>query len=229
MKAVILAGGKGTRLLPLTENTPKPMVLVSGKPILERILNELPDQVLEVFIIVGYLADQIKDYFGDSYNGKNITYIQQDQLLGTAHALGLCRSYIKPGEKFFYLVGDDLHKKSALTKLAEHDLAVLVKEHPEPHRFGVIEIDESGAVKSIEEKPKNPKSNFVSTGVYVLDEKVFHYPAKLEEVGEYYITDQVQKMMRDYPLKAEVTDFWHPISSPKDITLAEELLKKYYA
>lgn len=229
MKAIIIAAGKGTRLLPLTENMPKPMVPVSGKPILEHILNELPEEISEVVIIVGYLADQIKDYFGDAHKGRRIAYVHQKELLGTAHALGLCRHLIAPGEKFLYLVGDDFHKKQALAKLLSNDRAVLVKEHEEPQRFGVIEVDEAGFVKSIEEKPKNPKSNLVSTGAYVLDENIFHYPAKLEEVGEYYITDQVQKMMQDYPMKVEVTDFWHPVGYPKDIAIAEELLKKYYA
>ena len=228
MKAIILAGGEGTRLKPLTNNVPKPMVQVLGRPILEHILEALPKEITELLIVVGYKAEVIRDHFGFQYQDRKISYIQQDQRLGTAHALGLCRRYFSPNERFLYMVADDLHLAKALSNLLQHERGILVSKHAEPSRFGVVEVTEDNIVRGIEEKPEQPRSNLVSTGVYVLDTQIFNYPARLEVNGEYYITSQVEKMLKDYPLTAVQTDFWHPIGYPEDIALAEDLLQKRY-
>lgn len=229
MKAIILAAGEGKRLWPLTKSKPKPLLLVSRKTIIDRIIEELPDEITELIIVIGYKGDQIKEHLGTHVLGRPVTYVYQEKQLGTAHALGLCRQYIKPGERFMYIVGDDLHKKEFFEKLLKNERAVLVQEQEHPEHFGVVEVSEDGFVKSIEEKPEHPKSNLVSTGVFVLDDTLFNYQARLQDNGEYYMTDQIQKMIKDHKLKAEKTDFWQPIGYPEDLDRAEELLKKYDA
>jgi len=95
MKAVILAAGEGIRMRPLTINTPKPLLKIIGKPILEHIIDSFPNEIDEIIIVVGYLKDQIKNYFGSNWKSRKINYIFQKDKKGTAHALWLCRPLLK--------------------------------------------------------------------------------------------------------------------------------------
>lgn len=101
----------------------------------------------------------------------------------------------------------------------------MVKEVPDPRRFGVIVADDRGKVLDLIEKPISPPSNLASTGVKVLDSKIFNYPAKQHPNGEYYITDSLSQMVRDYEMYAVKCDFWLPIGYPEDIPKAEEALR----
>ena len=174
MKAVILAAGKGTRMRPLTLETPKPMIEVLGQPLLHHIIDSLPGKITEVILVVGYKQEKIKEYFGEEFEGKRLTYVTQEERKGTGHALGLCKDLFNEGERFLLMVGDDLHSPEALEKLVAHPLALLVHEHEEPSRFGVIEADENNKALSFIEKPENPTSNLVWPGVAVLDTRVFN-------------------------------------------------------
>lgn len=226
MQAIILVAGEGKRMRPLTLVKPKPMLEVLGKPILVHIIEALPSQVDEIILVVGYKQEMVRAYFGDSFAGKKIVYVFQDKQLGTGHALELCRDLIRPGERFLFMIGDDLHSKTAIANLLKHDLSMLVHEHANPSRFGVVEVNDKGEVVSFIEKPKNPKSNLVSPAVFVLDDRIFKYPKKLHEAGEYFAVDQISQMMKDEKFVVEKSDFWHPIGYPQDIDSAEMLLGK---
>ncbi|OGN09824.1 MAG: hypothetical protein A3J46_00400 [Candidatus Yanofskybacteria bacterium RIFCSPHIGHO2_02_FULL_41_11] len=227
MKAVILAAGEGVRMQPLTLATPKPMLKVSGKPILEHIINDLPDIVDEVIIVVGYLGDKIINYFGSRFGRIKINYVVQREKLGTYHALSLCREYLSDGEKFLMLYADDLHGKSNLEKCISSEFcSLLVYPSDNPKKFGVVESDQNGLIKGIEEKPENPKTNLVSTGVLMLDKKIFDYPARQHKNGEYYLTDSIDQMIKaGHIFLAAKSDFWLPIGYPEDLVTAEETLK----
>jgi len=101
MKALVLAAGEGKRLRPLTDDRPKPMILLNGRPLLEYILAELPDAITEMIIIIGYHGEKIREHFGDSWGGRKITYIEQTERLGTARAVLLAKDLLT--EKFFLL------------------------------------------------------------------------------------------------------------------------------
>lgn len=223
-KAIILAAGEGKRLHPLTLEVPKPLVRISGKPILEHIWNSLPDAISEVILVIGYKGQMVRDYFGDEFKNKKIKYIYQEKPLGTGHALILCKSFINKGEKFLFMYSDDLHSKDGLSNLLNHDLAILVAEHPDPKRFGVVLVDEKNKILEIEEKPEIPKSNLVSVGVYLFDDRIFNYKASRNPNGEYYVTDLIGDLVKYYPVYAEKTSFWHPIGYPEDVIIAEKLL-----
>lgn len=225
MKAVILAAGEGKRLRPLTLLTPKPMIEVLGRPLLHHIIDSLPKEITELIIVIGYKGEEIRNYFGDVFEGKRVTYIIQPKQLGNADALALCKPYLAAGERFLFMFADDLHSPAALKKLLRHELGALVKEHPDPSRFGVVEVDGKDRVISVVEKPKDPKSNLVLTGVYVLDDRIFHYTPSLHESGEYYMTDQVNQLIREHRFVIERTDFWFPVSTPADIARAEEVVR----
>lgn len=226
MKAIILAAGRGTRLRPLTDTTPKPLLPILGKPILEHIIGSLPDAINELIIVVGYKGGQIRKYFGDSFGGRQISYVEQKEQLGTGHAALLTRHLLKDGERFMFMYADDLHDKKSIEKCLDHNLSMLVKEVADPKQFGVVLTDTNNIVTEIEEKPDNPKSNLVNIGVYMLDTKIFNYKPPLSKKGEYYLTDMVSSLAKDYPIKAITTSFWHPIGYPKDIEQAELIIKK---
>ncbi len=226
MQAIILVAGEGKRMRPLTLVKPKPMLEVLGKPILVHIIESLPPEVDEVILIVGYKQEIIRNYFKDSFAGKKIVYVHQEKQLGTGQALELCKELIRPGERFLFMIGDDLHSRTAIRNLLRHELAMLVHEHADPKRFGVVEVNDKGEVVSFEEKPEKPKSNLVSPAVFVLDDRIFKYPKKLHRTGEYFAVDQIAQMMKHVKFIVEKSDFWHPIGYPEDINSAEERLAK---
>ena len=201
---------------PLTESRPKPM--------LHHIFDSLPDEIGEVILVTGYLEKKIKEYFGENFAGKKIKYIHQPKKLGTAQALWLARSLLAD-ERFLMLYADDLQSKADIQKCLAHPLSIMVKEVEDPRRFGVIVADDRGKVLDLVEKPISPPSNLASTGVKVLDSKIFNYPAKQHPNGEYYITDSLAQMVRDYEMIAVRADFWLPIGYPEDIKKTEEILR----
>ncbi len=109
MQAVLLAAGKGTRLRPLTRTTPKALIDICGKPLLQHILEALPDAVQEIFIIVGYLRGQVMERFGGTWDGKPIRYIVQDPLTGTGPAVHLAKDRLRG--KFLVVNGDDIYSR----------------------------------------------------------------------------------------------------------------------
>jgi len=227
MKAVILAAGKGTRMRPLTLETPKPMVDVLGKPLLHHIIDSLPAEIAELILVVGYKQEQIRAYFGDSFEGRKVTYVEQKERLGTAHALFQAQPHLTKGERFLFMFADDLHSPSAIERLVKSGkIGALVQEHIDPKRFGVIEIDKDGKIVSLEEKPDQPRSNLVAVGVFIFDDKFFQYPLKLSSRGEYEYVDQVKEIIKDHQFIVEKTEFWHPISDPYHINEAEQILSK---
>lgn len=228
MKAIILAAGEGIRMRPLTETTPKPMLKINGKPILEHILESLPANINRVILVVGYLHHKIHNHFGHHYGTRRIDYVVQPEKLGTYHALELCKDLIEDGEKFILTYADDLHGADNFKKCSESSsCSILTLEAEDPRKFGVVEVDERGQVVSIEEKPQDPKSNLVSTGVLVLDKNVFNYPAVRHSNGEYYLTDSIAQMIKaGHRFEAVRSNFWLPIGYPEDLIKAEKALIK---
>lgn len=225
MKAVILAAGEGKRMQPLTFEIPKPLTKTRGKTLLEHTFDVLPQEIDEVILVVGYLGQKIVDFCGDNFNGKKITYVWQDKKLGTGHALKLCENHLRGSGKFLMMFSDDLFDKESIQDMMKHDIAVHVKEHEEPQRFGVVSLAEDGSVHSIIEKPETPPTNLVLTGVKILSDKIFDFEPDLHPVtGEYYDVTMLQKMIQAghkiVPVKAR---FWFPITSPEDLKEAEEI------
>lgn len=227
MKAVILCAGEGVRMRPLTLTQPKQLIEIGGKPLLEHIFMALPKEVDEVILVIGYLGSQIKNYFGDEFLGRQIHYVWQPQKTGTWGALQLARPLLG-NERFLCLLGDDILDKKSIEKCLRHDLAVLVKEVDDPRRFGVVVADENNKVLDFVEKPEVPPSNLASTGLMVLDGRIFNYSAEAHRDGEYYIPVAVAKMAKDYDMFVEYAGVWLTTSRPEDIPRVEEALQDYY-
>jgi NDP-sugar pyrophosphorylase family protein len=225
MKAVILASGKGKRMMPLTENTPKPMVKIHGKPILEYRLNVLPENISEIIMVTGHLEEQIHNYFGNKFNSKKITYLHQKDLGGTWQALKLAKNNLDNGESFLLLNSDDLQDKKSLQEIIKHKNALLVSTHDNPQKFGVVEVDDSGNILKVVEKPEHPKTNLVSTGVYVLQNNIFNYADPEPINGEYYLPSVFNNYLIDNKIKAVVTDNWTPLGTPEDVARAHDIIR----
>jgi UDP-N-acetylglucosamine diphosphorylase / glucose-1-phosphate thymidylyltransferase / UDP-N-acetylgalactosamine diphosphorylase / glucosamine-1-phosphate N-acetyltransferase / galactosamine-1-phosphate N-acetyltransferase len=220
MKAVILAAGEGKRMHPLTIDTPKPMLALAGRPLLEHLLDSLPASVDEVVLVVGYRADQIKKHFGDKFGRFKIHYVHQGKPEGTAKAIALCKDLIGQ-ERFLSLYADDLHGKEDLEALLAHPLSVLVKEVPNPEQFGVVELVNGNQVLSIIEKPSKPTSDLVVTGPALLDARIFEFEPPKHANGEYFLAEAIGKLVESHTVVAVVQKFWLPIGYPKDLENAE--------
>lgn len=228
MKAVILAAGEGIRMWPLTENKPKPLLEVGGKTILEQIISRLPDEVDELILVVGYLGRQIVDFCKDEFCGRKVRYVWQEKKLGTYSALKICQHLIEPGERFLTLFADDIHGREGITECLKHERALIVEETKEPWKFGIVDLNKDNSINDIIEKPKNTPSNLASTGVLLLDTKIFDYEADRHPNGEYYLTSALSKMLKDgHKVYAVKSTLWLPIGYPEDIGKAEKKLLEF--
>ena len=223
MQAVILAAGKGTRIMPFTCTRPKPMIPVANKPILQHNIEQLFGLVDEIIIIVNYLEDSIRDYFGSEFSGMKIRYIRQDEPLGTGHAVLQAEKLVKG--RFIVMYGDDLYHRDDIKRCLKHDLCALAKEVDSPERFGVFVV-KGGKVAGLVEKPDKPESNLANTGVYVLDKSIFPIlkDVKKSTRGEYELTDALLELSKSKDVFCEaVGRYWIPVGYPFNILEANEI------
>ncbi|MES2931556.1 MAG: sugar phosphate nucleotidyltransferase [Patescibacteria group bacterium] len=223
MQAVILVAGEGKRMQPLTFERPKPLIEVAGKPLLEHIIDALPEEITDLILVIGYKGDMIKDHFGSEYRGRSVQYIEQGEPLGTGHALSLAKPLLSG--RFLLMFGDDIHGAEALKELIEKPSGILVAESPTPERFGVVYVNPDGTMQKIVEKPARPESNLVYAGPMVLDERIFDFPAPRNENGEYYLTDSFTQYAAVHPAYVVRQPLWISIGYPEDIKKAEDALK----
>src|SRR5216110_882050 len=182
MKAVVMAGGEGSRLRPLTSRQPKPLVPVVGRPIMEHILLHLRrHQMRDVVATVQYLGSSIRNYFGDgSEQGVALTYSVEDSPLGTAGSVMLARQFLT--EPFVVISGDaltdiDLAAAARFHRERKSLATIVLKPVPNPLEYGVVVVDEGGAVQRFIEKPSWGEviSDLANTGIYILDPAVFDF------------------------------------------------------
>ncbi|SEG86390.1 glucose-1-phosphate thymidylyltransferase [Actinacidiphila yanglinensis] len=200
MKALVLSGGAGTRLRPITHTSAKQLVPVANKPVLFYGLEAIADAgITEVGIIVGDTAGEIKEAVGDgSALGINVTYIPQEAPLGLAHAVLIAREFL--GEDDFVMYLGDNFIVGGITGLVEEfraqrpEAQILLTKVPNPTSFGVAELDAQGRVKNLEEKPKQPKSDLALVGVYLFTPAVHEAVRSIKPSwrGELEITHALQ-------------------------------------
>jgi len=225
MKVVVIAAGQGTRMGPLTDTRPKPLLPVAGKPIVEHVLETAAPYVDGFVLVVGYEANQLKAHFGDSYRGLPIEYTLQEEQLGTAHAIAQAREYV---EGPFLALNGDVHLTNGLINdLAnEPGMAMTVMPVENPQEYGVIERDGT-QITDIIEKPENPPSNLANLGLYRFTPEIFDYIEKTElsERGEYEITDSLEMALDEEGVTAvEYDGVWLDIGRPWELLEANAYL-----
>lgn len=218
-QCVILAAGIGTRLRPHTLTTPKPMLPVAGRPILEWKISQLPPEITEVILVVGYLKEQIIDHFGTEWQGRKMTYIEQSEIRGTGAALHLCKDVLKG--KFLVLNGDDLYDEKDYNRCLALELAILAKPTDVPGRFGTFRTDAAGNLIDIIEGADSPAGALVNTGLYVLDHRFFDYDlVPIKDGKEFGLPQTIVLMSKDHPVSIPSATFWFPIGYPDDLQRA---------
>ncbi|RQW80959.1 MAG: glucose-1-phosphate thymidylyltransferase [Methanothrix sp.] len=227
MQSIILAAGEGSRMRPLTANTPKVMLPVAGKPLLEEIILRAKSAGSDRFVIVvGYQAEAVRSHFGDGRRlGVEIEYAVQEQQLGTGHALMAAES--KAADHFMVLNGDVLPDVDSLKAMSCEDAAVSAIRVDDPTRYGVF-LEENCVFKSVVEKSPSPPSNLANAGIYVLNKSVFDalHAAPLSERGEYELTDALNSLAAREKIKIVTLQSWLEIGRPWDILAANETLLK---
>ncbi|MFH0948413.1 MAG: glucose-1-phosphate thymidylyltransferase [Elusimicrobiota bacterium] len=202
MKALVLSGGKGTRLRPITHTSAKQLVPVANKPILFYGLEAIADSgIKDVGIIVGETKNEIMAAVGDGKKfGIKVTYIPQEAPLGLAHAVKIARDFLKDDEFVMYL-GDNLIRDGIKSFVDEFrkkkpNSQILLAKVPNPQQFGVAELKD-GKVVQLVEKPKQPKSDLALVGVYMFDKNIFEAVNKIKPSlrGELEITDAIQYLV----------------------------------
>ncbi|MFW6305501.1 MAG: bifunctional sugar-1-phosphate nucleotidylyltransferase/acetyltransferase [Candidatus Saliniplasma sp.] len=230
MKAFILAAGQGTRMRPLTVNTPKPLLPVAGKPIIQHTIDNLKDMVDEVIILTGWNAKKLKQTVKE--DGISIRYVKQDEQLGTADAVSYAEEFIE--DDFLCINGDVIILKPVLEKFVEYfnsvDSSVLgMVEVDNPESYGVIKTDGEHVVDIIE-KPSVPPSNFINAGIYGFTPEIFEAIEKTEESprGEYEITDSLKILMNKKDLRGFTLDrdSWIEVSRPWELLSANKKILK---
>lgn len=177
MQAVIMAGGYGTRLKPLTDNIPKPMVPIINKPLIRYIIEHLKSHgINNIILTLGYLPKCIIEYLGDGRElGVNLRYMIEREPLGTAGGVKNVEKYIE--DKFLVISGDAFTNIDISSMLDFHEknkksITIAVKEVDDPRSFGVVKVDRNNTITSFIEKPLVIEDKLVNTGIYILEKNV---------------------------------------------------------
>ena len=234
LKGIILHGGHGTRLRPLTHTGPKQLLPIANKPMSQYCLESLVDAgISEITIIIGGAgSSKVQEYYGDGEKfGAKITYMNQDYPRGIAHAINLCKEFVG-NDKFVVFLGDNIIKKSIADyvsrfKQSDASASILLCEVSNPTQFGIADVKD-GIIKKIMEKPKDPPTNLAVTGIYLLTPTIFDiiYRLKPSWRNEYEITDALQMLLEEgYKIVYDmITDYWKDTGTPNDIIHANKVI-----
>jgi bifunctional UDP-N-acetylglucosamine pyrophosphorylase/glucosamine-1-phosphate N-acetyltransferase len=222
MDAIILAAGLGTRLRPHTLTTPKPLLPVRGRPILDWALGALPPEVDRVLVVVHHLADQIEAYLRTQKHFAEWVAVRQEQPRGTGDAFRSCREQLR-SERFLVINGDDLYGAADLAALARCPAGMLVHPVDEPRRFGIAFVRPDGTLERLVEKPDLDGRHLANVGAYLFPREVFGTELTLSARGEFEITDYVSALAARQPVYAPQCRFWLPIGTVETWQKAQEM------
>ena len=203
MKAIIPVAGAGTRLRPLTYTQPKPLIPIAGKPIISFIIDQLVDVGIREFVfIIGYLGEKIKNYIEETYPDLEVSFVNQELRLGSAHALWLAREHFKDASEVFIFFGDSIVDADFKTIVNHSSSCLGVKKVQTPWEYGVVELDSENKVTKLVEKPKIPLSDLAMVGFYMIKEVGlliealdFNFTSEDANTAEFPLTDALMRMV----------------------------------
>ena len=227
VKAIVLSGGSGTRLRPITYTSAKQLVPVANKPVLFYVLEDIRDAgITDVGVVVGETAPAIKEAVGDGARfGLDVSYIQQEAPLGLAHGLLISEQFLG-GDDFVMYLGDNFIVggiRDLVSDFRAHrpDAQIMLTHVPNPRELGVAELDHSGKVIRLVEKPAEPKSNYALVGVYMFTPGVHQAARQLKPSarGELEITEAIQWLIDNgRPVKSTIiTGYWKDTGNVVDM------------
>jgi len=235
MKGLILSGGKGTRLYPITYTSAKQLVPVANKPVLFRVIEAIRDAGIDdIGIVVGDTAQQIKEAAGAGRRwGVKLTYIQQDQPLGLAHAVKISREFLGD-ERFVMFLGDNVIQGGISNLIgqfrdSDYNCQIVLTPVENPSEYGVAELDpESHRIIRLVEKPRNPPSDLALVGIYMFDEHIWEAVQAISPSwrGELEITDAIQYLVdKDYNVHPYIhRGWWIDTGAPGEMLEANDLV-----
>lgn len=235
MKAVIPVAGVGSRLKPHTHVVPKVLMHVAGKPILGHILDELQKlDIKDIIFVTGHMGEKIKEFVG-SYTTLSAAYVEQKEPLGLGHAI-YTASALFGNEPILIILGDTVFDADFRNAINRDQTCIGVKAVENPRRFGIVELNGKGKVKSLVEKDENPKSNLAIVGIYyitnplLLKECLEEIVAKnMRSAGEFQLTDALNLMVKR---GEEISTFevkgWYDCGKPETVLATNRVLLEKY-
>ena len=203
MQAVVPAAGRGSRLRPITDDRPKALVKVAGRPLLSHVFEALEPAASEYVVVIGYRGDRIRERFGNAHGGTPITYVEQPSRAGLADAVGRTESVI--GGDFIQLNGDNVLRGNVSDVVGTHrrlgaDATLLVERvsRERAKRGGVVSRTDAGTIRVVE-KPREPPSRLAVTGCFAFSPRIFDAIASIEpsDRGEYELPDAIERLGDD--------------------------------
>jgi len=221
MQAVVLAAGEGTRMRPLTVNTPKPMLPVTDRPLVAHTADTaIAAGAEELILVVGYEADAVREYFGESYRGVPVSFAVQEDQLGTADAVDAASEYLDG--PFAVLNGDNLYDEASLTALFDAAPSIAAYRVADPSNYGVLSTD-GDTVTAIVEKPADPPTELANAGAYVFPAEAREWlEVPMSDRGEREITDVVARVIEARTVTAVEVDRWLDVGRPWELLAANE-------
>lgn len=234
MKGLVLSGGKGTRLRPITYTSAKQLVPVANKPVLFRVIEAIRDAGIdEIGIVIGDTGDEIRSAVGNGKRwGVRVSYIAQDAPLGLAHAVKISHDFIGD-DRFVMFLGDNCIQ-GGISQLiqqfghSDYNAQIVLKRVSDPRSFGVAELDDEGKITKLVEKPRDPQSDLALVGVYMFDQRIFEAVNSIAPSprGELEITDAIQWLVshghRVFPYIHE--GWWIDTGKKDDLLEANRLI-----
>jgi glucose-1-phosphate thymidylyltransferase len=242
VKAVVPAAGEGTRLRPLTEDRPKGLVEIDGRPLLSYVFDRLVDldsadvgiEIEAIVVVIGYRGDQIRQQYGEAYRGTRLTYVTQDRRRGLADAVFRAADHVD--STFVVLNGDNVFGAGLGDVLDRHErtaasgTVVVERSSIDVARTtGVVVTDRECELERIVEKPDDPPTTLTTTGCYVLPPALFEVRNRLapSDRGEYELADAIEELIdAGYRFRAVEYDAWRVnVNAPDDVERVERLLE----
>lgn len=235
MKGIVLHGGAGTRLRPLTHTGPKQLIPIANKPVSQYAVEDLIDcKISQIAFVLGDThPNRVREYYGDgSRFHVKFQYVPQGEPRGIAHAVGLCQGFVG-NDSFIVYLGDNLIKGGIAKYAGEFqktgaDAMILLSKVKDPTRFGVASFDDKGKLAALVEKPKKPPSNFALTGIYMFKPVIFDMIKKLKPSwrNELEITEAIQMLLQEGgKINHHVVEgWWKDTGTPEDILESNRLV-----